>query len=133
MKETVIYKSLPGTHWWIDPWGQRHVAEALSDAAIIVPTTKRYMHHNGYTAEYETVYADAYEPDREWAAIPPMDFGASTGYLALPVPPPEDPAIGRWWHTFSKGRKLMLLNQTPITSEEQLRALIEGQREGVTQ
>lgn len=123
MKETIIYKSLPGTHWWIDPWGGKHIADALADAAIIVPTTKKYMHHNGYTAEYETVYADVYEPSREWAGIPPMDFGASTGYLSLD--PDED---RRWWSTFSRGRKLMLLNQKPITSEEELRALIEGQR-----
>lgn len=125
MSETVIYRSLPGTHWWIDPWGGKHVVDALADAAIVVPTTKKYMHHNGYTAEYVTVFADVYDPTREWAAVPPMDFGASTGYLRLAE---EEDGQRRWWHTFSKGRKLMLLNQTPITSEEQLRALIEGQR-----
>lgn len=114
-----IYRPKRESHWWTDPWGRKEIAEVVDEVAVITETADRYRHNNGYTTDMVTVYVD--QQGRRWAAIPPMDFGGSTGYLALS--PSTDDTVLRWWSTFVRGRRIILPDNTPITSEEQLRSL----------
>jgi hypothetical protein len=115
MTNKLLVRTRPGYHLILDPWGHKLQCSLLDDATVAFPTDRLQPYNNGYSTDPVHVWEDSITP-RNWLQIHPIDYGGRTSFI--------ETTTREFWVEFYPAMRLVLPDDTPITSEAQLRQII---------